>query len=176
MLNLRRYCGRHASFIVQCPVILLLGCVLKYHSFSEPRIITWPASPGSGRQPKFGIATGLSHDGDKAAVGGEASAPGLAACPIGKQSISICPRSRRALNFFRPQGVGPKISVKGTSAASLPCAMRLARTGCRYCVIEAVGFSLERLMAGEMMPSPNRKLPPSMSHSSSSGRYAASSL
>ena len=96
--------------------------------------------------------------------------PGLAACPIGKQSISICPRSRRALNFFRSQGVGPKISVKGTSAASLPCAMRLARTGCRYCVIEAVGFGLERLMAGEMMPSPNRKLPPSMTHSSSSGR------
>ncbi len=52
-----------------------------------------------GRQPKFGIATGLSPDGDKAAVGGEASAPGLA---IGKQIISICPRSRCALTFFRP--------------------------------------------------------------------------
>ena len=64
------------------------------------------SSSAGGRQPKFGIATGLSHDGDKAAVGGEASAPGLAACPIGKQIISICPRSRRALNFFRPNSTG----------------------------------------------------------------------
>jgi len=43
-------------------------------------------------------------------------------------------------------------------------------------VIEAVGFGLERLMAGEMMPSPNMKLAPSMSPASSSGKCAASSL
>ena len=42
--------------------------------------------------------------------------------------------------------------------------------------IQSLNEMIERLMVGEMMPSPNRKLAPSMSPASSSGRCAASSL
>ncbi|MGB9165389.1 MAG: hypothetical protein WCC41_13190 [Rhodomicrobium sp.] len=42
--------------------------------------------------------------------------------------------------------------------------------------IQSLNEMIERMMVGEMMPSPNRKLAPSMSPASSSGRCAASSL
>jgi hypothetical protein len=88
---------------------------------------------------------------------------------------NLPPRQLRNQAFIIQVMVSQKYAHDNLNT-SWAASRRFARTGCRYCVIEAVGFGLERLMAGEMMPSPNMKLAPSMSPASGSRRYAASSL